>query len=91
MRDLFSFRVRDQGEFKEKIEEEVKRYLKELIRQKIEKILMDPAVGEIEVCIRDFGINLEPDIFDYLEDILKEHGFREVGWGSNDCFIFRKR
>ena len=147
LRDLFSFRVRDQGEFKEKIEEEVKRYLKEFIRQKIdekysklEKILTDPIVEEIEVCIWDFGINLEPDIvgrelffefrrseayritkrallkeypehvetidevlyrelddypsnfFDYLEDILKEHGFREVELGRDvDCFIFRKK
>jgi len=145
MRDLFSFRVRDQ-EVEEKIGEKVRRYINEFIRQKIdekysklEKILTDPAVEEIEVCTGDFGIYLESDVvgrelffeftpseaywktkrallreypehvetinevldrelgylhsnfFDYLEDILKEHGFREIGLGSDDCFIFRKR
>jgi len=100
MRDLFSFRVRDQGEVEKEIEKKVKRRLDELIRQKIdkklEKILTNPAVEEIEICIRGFGfgINLEDylsNLFDYFEDILKEHGFREVGLGNNNCFIFRKK
>jgi hypothetical protein len=53
----------------EEIERKVEEYLKEFIRQRInekysefEKILTDPAVEEIEVCIGDFGFHLEPDV-----------------------------
>jgi hypothetical protein len=49
--------------------EKIEGYLNEFIRQKIdekygklEKILTDPAVEEIEVCAGDFGIDLESDV-----------------------------
>jgi Flp pilus assembly CpaF family ATPase len=59
----------DQKEVEKEIEEKVERYLNEFIRQKInekygklEKILTDSAVEEIEVCVGDFGIYLESDV-----------------------------
>jgi hypothetical protein len=44
-----------------------------------------------EVLDRELGY-LHSNFFDHLEEILKEHGFREVGLGRDvDCFIFRKK
>jgi hypothetical protein len=55
-------------EVEEEIERKVEEYLKEFIKQKIdekysklEEILTDPAVEEIEVHVGDFGFHLEPD------------------------------